>query len=436
MRPTTFCVLVFAAGIAVALLSAILSERLWTLWFAYLGLSLIACAADVLFGLRPKRLMIGTNAPDTIYIGDEGRLEVRLRAPRRVLRPIELLVDLGENLEPQPLVPVAIPASGRGRGEFALKPLRRGTVTVIALWLRWAGPFGLMRRQVRLDLDHRIAVLPNVGAVRQAALRFFSTREFLSGLKVEHYIGDGSEFESLKEYVPGLDSRALNWKASARHRKLLVELYRAERNHQIVLALDTGHLMSEPMEGIPKLDHAINAGLMLSYACVRTGDRAGWFCFDEKVRAFSEPLGGTYGFNQIQRFTADIDYSQSETNFTLGLASLSVKLKRRSLIVLLTDFVDTITAELMMENLQRLARRHLVLFVTLRDPTLPELARRRPDDLDDLYRAVVSAEFVRERDVVLKRLQRMGVHCIDAPPGLVTTSLLNRYLEIKRRELV
>jgi uncharacterized protein (DUF58 family) len=228
----------------------------------------------------------------------------------------------------------------------------------------------------------------------------------------------------------------MNWKASARHRKLLVEDYRAERNHQVVLALDTGRLMFEPMEGIPKLDHAINAGLILSYACVRSGDRVGWFSFDEKVRGYFEPQAGTQGFSHLQRFTAEIEYSHSETNFTLGLASLSFRLRRRSLVVLLTDFVDTITAELMLDNLRRLAQRHLILFVTLRDPSLAQLARKRPDSIDDLYRSVVSAEFVREREVVLRKLQRMGIRCIDAPPREVTTSLLNRYLDLKRREAV
>jgi uncharacterized protein (DUF58 family) len=304
------------------------------------------------------------------------------------------------------------------------------------VWLRWTGPLGLVRRTLRHRVKLDIPVVPNVRAVRHAALRFFAAREFLSGLKVERYVGDGSEFDSLREYSPGLDPRALNWKASARHRKLLCEEFRAERNHQVVLALDTGHLMGAPLNGIPKLDHAINAGLLLSYVCLRTGDRVGWFTFDSQVRSYTEPDGGAGAFRRLQQQSHEIEYTDGETNFTLGLADLSARLKRRSLVVLLTDFVDTITAELMIENLARVSRRHLVLFVTLRDLALDEIAHERPISLDRLHRAVVAGDFVRERDLVLRRLVRLGVHTIDAPPQRVTTDLLNRYLDVKRRELV
>jgi uncharacterized protein (DUF58 family) len=279
-------------------------------------------------------------------------------------------------------------------------------------------------------------VVPNVRAVRAAALRFFSSKDFLAGLKIEHYVGDGSEFDALREYVPGLDHRAIDWKSSARHRKLLVQDFRAERNHQVVIAVDQGHLMSEPVDGVPRLDHAINAGLLLGYFGLRTGDRVGLYGFDARMRSWSEPQGGIGSFVRLQAATAELAYSTSETNFTLGLAELSQRLKRRSLVILLTDFVDVVTAQLMVENLDRLARRHLVVFVTLRDPGLQRIAEGAPRTSLDLYRSVVAGDLVREREVVLRRLRRMGLFTIDADPGQVSVQLLNRYLDIKRREMI
>lgn len=432
MRPTLRCVLLFVAGIPVALLAAIVSHGLWSLWASCFALSVLLCAFDAVYGVPRRRVRVDIAAPETLHIGDREPLVVTIGgSPPR----IDVLADLSPNLEPQPLAVVA-PVGVEARHEIPLVPLRRGKARVHTLWLRWAGPLGLVRRTVRRPCGIDLPVIPNIKAVRQAALRFFSARQFLSGQKVERYVGDGSEFESLREYVPGLDHRALNWKSSARHRKLLCEEFRAERNHQVVLALDTGHLMGAPLDGIPKLDHAINAGLLLSYVCLRTGDRVGWFTFDSQVRSFTEPEGGTSAFRRLQQQTSAVQYSTGETNFTLALTELSARLRRRSLVVLLTDFVDTVTAELMMENLARVSRRHLVLFVTLRDPALGDLAHERPATLDTLHRAVVAAEFVRERDVVIRKLARMGVHTIDVPPHRVTTDLLNRYLEVKRRELV
>ena len=233
-----------------------------------------------------------------------------------------------------------------------------------------------------------------------------------------------------------MDHRAIDWKASARHRKLLGQEFRAERNHQVILAVDTGHLMREPLAGIPRLDHAVNAALLLAYVCLKTGDRVGLCGFDERLRSFVEPQGGVAAFPRLQEASAELAYSTAETNFTLGVAELGVRLRRRSLIVVLTEFVDTVTAELMIRNLDRLARRHLVLFVSLRDPGLGALVDAPPRRAADLYRSVVAVDFAREREVVLKRLQRLGVATIDALPAQVTSQLLSRYLDIKRRERV
>jgi uncharacterized protein (DUF58 family) len=253
---------------------------------------------------------------------------------------------------------------------------------------------------------------------------------------MQHYIGDGSEFESLREYMPGLDHRAIDWKASARHKKLLCREFRAERDHQVFLAFDTGHLMAEQLDGLPRLDHAINAGLLLGYVCLKTGDRVGLFGFDERVRLYWAPQAGVQTFNRLQALVAELEYGTGETNFTLGLTHLLTRLRRRSLVVVFTEFVDTISAELMVESLARLAHRHLVLFVSLEDRSLKALRMVAPRSLKQLNQSVVAGDFQRERELVLKRLARSGVQCISATPEQVSAPLINRYLDIKRRELV
>ena len=437
MRPTLRLVLICAVGLPLALAPALLSAQLWPAWLGYLLAVLMLAGVDALLSLPRRRLTVRTDAPDLLYMGEREplALELTTRGWRRRQR-LEVLVDVGADLEPVPPRAVEIAQGQPLAVELPLVPQRRGTVAVETVWLRWRGPFGLMRRTVKRPIGASIPVVPNVRAVRAAALRFFSNRDFMSGLKVEHYIGDGSEFESLREYMPGLDHRAMDWKSSARHRKLLCQEFRAERNHQVVLAIDTGHLMSEPIDGVPRLDHAINAGLLLGYFSLRTGDRVGLYGFDEAVRVYSEPAGGMSAFHRLQRLTADLDYGRGETNFTLGLANLATRLRRRSLIVLLTEFVDVITAEMMLDNVSRLTAKHLVLFVALRDPGMARIAGSEPRSLGDLHRAVVAGDFARERESVLARLRRMGVHCIDATPDRMSMNLLNRYLDIVRREQI
>ena len=436
IRPTQRAVLIAAFGVPISLILVVADERLWPLALAYLGLAVLLAGGDAARALRLQRLRVEVGRPPQLYIGEQGALPVTLTLDRRpVVADIELLCDVGPLLDRPPMQRMRLGEDGRARLDVPLNPKRRGMAEVERLWLRWTGPLGLMSMRRIHEVSAEIPVIPNLRAVSAAAIRFFA-RDAPVGLKAQRQHGDGSEFESLREYVPGLDPRTIDWKHSARHHELLCKEFRAERNHQIVLAFDTGHLMGEPLAGLPRLDRAINAGLILAYASLRAGDRVGIFGFDSGVRLFAHPLGGLHSFPRLQRLAAQLDYGQEETNFTLGLMDLLGRLHRRSLVILTTEFVDTVTAELMVENLTRLASRHLVLFVTLQDPGLAETRDLPPHAVQDMARSVVAHEMTRERDVVFERLRRLGVLCLDAPHQRVGPDLVNRYLLIKRRELI
>jgi uncharacterized protein (DUF58 family) len=147
-------------------------------------------------------------------------------------------------------------------------------------------------------------------------------------------------------------------------------------------------------------------------------------------------VGGADGFPRLLKATSGLAYGTGETNFTLGLTDLSTRLKRRSLVVVVTDFVDAVTAELMLDNVGRLVRRHLVLFVALSDPDLLAMASAPPDGTRELHRAVAASELLRDREVVLRRLRRLGALVLDARPADVSSDLVNAYHDAQRRELV
>jgi len=435
MRPTRRAIAAAAFGLPVALLPAAVHPRLWPLWLAFLGVFALALGADALLTPRRQGVQCSLELPGTLAIGEtaEARLTVRVPAARPV--PIVVALDLSDRLVPQP--PLSARASADGAVlPFRLVPTRRGTVAVERAWIRVPGPLGLFAGIAVIDLHREAAVVPDLRPVHTTALRFASDRHFQAGLKVERYAGDGTELDSLREHAHGDDPRWIDWKGSARHRRLITRQLRAERNQQVILALDTGRLMAEPLDGVPKLDHAVTAALLLSYISLRSGDRVGWLTFDARVGLWAEPQGGLRAFPVLRQLAGRIDYSDLETNFTLGLTSLAQRLRRRSLIVVLTDFVDTVTAELMVENLDRLSRRHLVVFVALQDPGLAAVAAQPPDDLLRLNRAVVAGALLRERELVLQRLRGQGIQPIDAAPAQVHPRLINTYLEIKRREQI
>jgi uncharacterized protein (DUF58 family) len=194
--------------------------------------------------------------------------------------------------------------------------------------------------------------------------------------------------------------------------------------------------MSAPIGGMARIDHAVRAGLFLAFVGLKLGDRVGMFAFDAQPRLNSGAATGVRAFPALQRLAAAIDYSTEETNFTLGLTSLAGELDRRALVVVFTDFADPTGAALMVEHVGRLARKHLMVVVTFRDEELEQLAAAEPHEPDDVSRAVVAVALLRQREGVLGQLRRLGVQVLEARAAELGPDLINRYLDVKRRELV
>jgi uncharacterized protein (DUF58 family) len=436
IRPTGRAVVVFAAGIPLALLIVILEPGWWGLTFDYGALALVVIASDALLAFSPRLLDVKVSVPDRLYIGEPGAVGIVVAATsyQRTVR-FEILAEQRGELEAAEVAAVDLAPGREARAALKLVPLRRGRVHVDRIWLRWRGPLGLVEHIRRVAVDRAIDVLPNVRGVQGIALQFFA-QEAIYGIKSQQQKGEGAEFEALREYSPGLDTRFIDWKHSARHRKLLCKEFRTERNHHVIVAFDTGYLMLETVEGITRLDHAINAGLLLAWVSLQSGDLVGTYGFDASVRHYLGPVRGVAGFARIQRATGGLDYHHQETNFTLGLAELNVRLKRRALVILFTDFVDTVTAELMIESMQRVANRHVVVFVTQRGSVLQRAVDAAPERFEDVAQAVIAHDFLRERSIVFERLERLGVHCLDVPSRGLSVALINRYLLIKQRGLI
>ncbi|GAA5053941.1 DUF58 domain-containing protein [Erythrobacter westpacificensis] len=331
------------------------------------------------------------------------------------------------------LEPTGKPGMFAGEGEIA--PIRRGPGELHDLWLRWPGPLGLAVRHVHTRLDARIRVWPDLSPVRSPVLQSF-LRDSQFGLVARRIRGEGTQFEALSEYEPGMDRRRIDWKASARHTALYARENEAERDNQIVFAFDCGQSMIEPVDGLPRLDRAVSAALMAAYVALKGGDKVSLFGFADQPQMMTPFVTDTRAFHRLQSAAGDLDYTAREPNFTLALATLTARLKRRGLIVLFSDFSDPTSAELMVESVERLVRHHLVIFVTMVDTELEELTTAEPDTLGDLAVAVNADALARQRQLVLQRLKRLGVNVIEAPHDAIGYRLIDLYLETKRAEAI
>lgn len=421
--------------LASLVVAALLPQLWWVIVAGWMALAL-GMLVDAARSIPGGRLWMNIDAPPVLYIGEDDPLTLTfttetahaatyLRAAPDVQGPVKDLPTRSGLLDPEEALHL----------EYRIQPTARGKVSLPAVHLGWVGPFRLIERRRVIKTDWEVAVIPNVRAVQRDAVQLRKLAQDF-GAKVQRIVGSGSEFEALMEFQPGHESRHIDWKHSARHRKLLVKDMQVERNHQIILAHDTGYLMREPIDGVPKLDHAINAALKLAWVGVSTGDNLGLYAFADRPQMYVAPRGGKAAFAPLRAATQDIEYNSRETNFTLGLSSLSQRIGRRSLIVLFTDFTDTITAELLMENVAALTRKHLVVFAVPKDPFADTYLDWKPEGLTDATRAVVAETFANERRIVFDRLRRMGVEVLEVPPRGFSMALLNTYLSVKERSLL
>lgn len=434
IRPTRTFLLGMLAGIPIALLT-IFYEPMWMIWVGYVGVWCTLGGMDLLLAPSKSQLEVSLQAPSLMHLGEPTHVHMNVQAGSRSGANIELLLEAHGPVDEPDSQLVALD-QGQGQCELELEPRRRGELMFEHVHMRWTGPLKLFAQVKSVPVEKKTAVAPNIVAVRRAAIHMASHNAMMQGAKLLRFIGDGTEFESLREYTPGLNIRDVHWGASARHRKLLCRENRSERNHRVIVALDTGALMREPLDGMPKLDHAINAGLLLGFLSLKMGDQVGMFSFDAEVRSYMAPQPGIHNMKRLLTQSAELKYSPLETNYTLAMSTLRSQLRRRAIIVIFTDFMDSVSAELMVENLGLVSKKHIVLFVAIRDASLDRISAQRPGSLHDLNRAVVAGDMRREREVVLTRLRRQGIFCIDGAPGEISVDLINRYLDVHRRELV
>jgi uncharacterized protein (DUF58 family) len=329
----------------------------------------------------------------------------------------------------------ALPDAPGWRGETTVTPIRRGTALIARAWLRWEGPLGLGARQESVARDHPVRIWPDLSPVRSPDLQTF-LRNAQLGLIARRIRGEGTQFEALSEYEAGMDRRRIDWKASARHTRLFARENESERNNQIVFAFDCGQAMCEPVDGLPRIDRAVSAALTCAYVVLKGGDKVSLFGFAQRPQIMTPFIGDARAFHRLQSAAAGLDYQATEPNFTLALATLTSKLKRRSLVVLFSDFTDPTSAELMVESLGRLVNKHLVLFVTIADSEIDNVIAAPPSDIATLARSVTADTLAQQRKLVLQRLRRMGVDVIEAPWDAIGPRLIDRYFQIRGSEAI
>ena len=316
---------------------------------------------------------------------------------------------------------------------YYVRPLRRGDYAFGDINLRWPGPMQLVVRQGAIPAAVGVKVYPNLLDVRRYDLMMRQNRLQEIGLRHTRLPGQGTEFERLREYRPDDEYRRIDWKATARRLRPITIEYQIERSQNIVAVLDTGRMMQSPVEEIAKLDYAVNAVLLLAYVATGMGDKVGMLSFDADVSNYLPPRQGRGQFYRMLERLYAVEAQPVEPDYGRALSYLALKQRRRALTIIFTDLSGGMTMQSLVEHTSTMARHSLPLVVTISDPDVHELAAARPQDTTAVYRRAAAMQLLEERRATLDHLRRHGVLTLDVPANQLSLSVVNRYLELKRR---
>jgi uncharacterized protein (DUF58 family) len=429
--PTLRAAILIALAAPVALVIAAAAPGAWIAAPALGGAVLLLVLADAL--AAGSFVSFSYRLPSNAEVGARYDWELWVTLRGGTQSAVTAVVSCDPRMLPggRQQIELMVRAKGIWGANTSATPTRRGLANFAATWIRWSGPLGLGARQYVAEMDDDVRIMPNIGEVRSPALQTF-LKDAQFGLIARRIRGEGTQFEALTEYQPGMDRRRIDWKSSARHVHLYAKEFETERNNQIVFAFDCGQTMCEPLAGMPRIDRAVSAALATSYVALKGGDRVALFGFAARPVVSTPFVMDSREFHRLQSAAAGLDYHAQEPNFTLALATLAGRLQRRSLIVIFSDFTDPTSAELMIESIGRLVSRHVVLFVTMADEELEDIAVAEPGDMQALAMSVTADSLLRQRALVTRRLKQLGVDVIEAPYSQIGTRLIDAYLSVKR----
>lgn len=332
--------------------------------------------------------------------------------------------------------PISLKPEAYAEHSYFLTPTERGSDYFRGTWVRIQCPLGLVERQVKLNTEQPVRIYPNVLALREFELLKQQGRLREMGIRRSRQRGLGMEFESLRDYAEGDDYRKIDWKATARRSKPIVRQYEMERNQAVVIVIDIGRGMLAEVNGVRKLDHALDSCLMLTHAAATAGDFVGLLVYSDVVKRYIPPRKGRNQIGIIIEALHDLVAEPVESDPRAAFAYLSARWKRRALLVAFTDCEHQDKALELTTALGPLVRRHLTLVARVSDPRLNAAAEAPLDEVAGMYERAAATLLIRDRKEAGVALSTANIQSLEAEPQDLAAALVNFYFMVKEKSIL
>ncbi len=444
MLPSKRLYLLLLLGMAIAPVIAILFNQQISL-ITLAMFDFIVCSLAIWDGVtvKPNRVKITRHPLNKLSIGRDNNVTILVESGKQKAnillhddRPSEFAVSpptLSAKIEPNKSQELTYTINPNQRGEFQWGNIRA----------RQLGKWGLAWQQWQIPASQLVAIYPDLVGLRSLSIRL--ALENTGAMRQKRRLGMGTEFSELREYGIGDDTRLIDWKATARRSRPLVRVLEPETEQTLIILLDRGRLMTAQVQGLKRFDWGLNATLSLALAGLSRGDRVGVGVFDRQVSTWIPPERGQHRLSKLIESLTPIQPVLLEADYVGAVSRVVNQQTRRALVVVITDIVDKTASGELLAALAKLTPRYLPFCVTLRDPLVDKLAhsatisgeeRQVHEKISAAYSRAVAIDLLSQREVAFAELKQKGVLVLDAPANQISTELVDKYLQLKSRNLL
>ncbi len=433
------------AGLALAL-PGFFSARLGYGMLVWDALVLVAALLDGMRLPAPQAITVERSWSNAPSLSSTTEIEIAVELNGGTILDCRIVDDLPEALVGVPSTrSLRVYPRVRAALRYAIDPLQRGDVTTGSVYLRYRSLLGLIDKWAMAPLQQTVRVYPALRQGEDQEIFLARGRQIDLELRQVRERGLGRDFESLREYLEGDDLRDICWTATARRGALITRRYQTERSQAVWIVLDAGRLLQgrilrdtddEERRGYSKLDYACSTAVALAQLALYSGDRVGLLVYGQHVQQRVLPGRGPAHLRMIVEALAQARAEISEADHLRATATLNRWQPRRAMILWITDLAETAMRPEVIDGAMQLLRRHVLLFVAMAQPDVEAIAKGRPKNVEQMFRASAAQELVMRRELLLARLRDQGALTLDLDPDQLTSAVLNQYLKVKERAMV
>ncbi len=410
---------------------------LFTVGRVLLALFAIALIADIVILWHRRGITATRQCSDRFSCGDDNDVSLHIHSDYPVALTLHVIDEVPHIFQRRDIDFVhTVKPHGSCTITYHLRPTQRGVYGFGRIRVFVSSFIGLVQRRYTCDQPIDVKVYPSYLMLNRYELLAMSNNLTELGIKRIRRAGNNTEFEQIKEYVQGDEYRTINWLASARRNQLMVNVYQDERSQQIFNLIDKGRVMQQAFNGMTLLDYAINATLVLSYVAVRKDDKAGLMTFNEDLDDFLQAAKSSTQMQNILEALYAQETDFGETDYSALLVNVNRLIRKRSLLVLYTNFSGLNSLQRQLPYLRQLNQRHRLLVVFFDDEQLNEFIRQKPHDSEEYYQQIIAEKISREKQLIVTTLQQQGILSLLTTPDHLSINVINRYLEIKSRQMI